>query len=1478
MNNDRKKNKFLGKKKIKLKLKSKNTNSADKDRMNKLKKLPNQNTKLKNTHNKNSNYLFERDKNFFSVNNLNGFSSLIMRKNITSSLNNNVLLDQLQNKQINNLSNNSYNENISLSSKNIITHNFFNNNNNKLKNNYHIKEICNSNNNDLYNSFDYKTNQLHNINSQRSSIKNENKGFNNLFKGPNPLNLNNINTNDFSTVISDNGNLIRRNLSNSNNNINENNLIITKNKFLSLLEFNKDEYKLNFGIDLDTDKNLQNIKENSIMSLNSDLNVLHSDLFLYTKFENSKPYKLLEYIMSNNDSGSSLGANQYSNSTTLNNYNNLNNPNTFNNNQFINKNFLRSNVDQELYEEIKKTIFNKPKCFLTEPKSFIQKTLFQYIKSDFTNSNIIKIFDKCNSKIEKHFKAGVNCNPFVKDKFTYQNILLEKLKDNYNNDLLLEINDTDMLKSLIYIVNKNNKVGYKFKKQGFNSAMISNSAIGNNFKKKEEKNENALSENLSEEININYINNPFNVNNSNKCNNGFFLQTLKINLSFLSNSLQEFQHQSNSNRHSDMYDELNKDNLTSELEFEKKKISVLENNYNKDKTELLRRIKKALFYDNKSKGMDLCQNCDKENRIINKNEETKVSENNNTSESGRLKKFIYRKMRCLVNDDNKKTVVILKSLKNKEQNIKLFCKILELFCKCREDDFEKILKKMKDYLCGIDLDLVDNLDKILKVFKLDNIENESKIKINQESFSENINLENNLYSNNHLYISNEKQKIIPDTIYEEENGEYKNNADIENENVRKFYNAKKKNHDHNLNRKNNLVKNLLNIKAFWVNFRLLFSMINILEKKSENSLQKLTDEKFWKIIFNYIANKDYKIGKTKLNKMKLKTDKNQNNTELFENKEICIINIEKKTKKKNPTDTDQDLKEKHDENKGIVVQKRKYIRTKLRNQPKKKMDNQNNNNNESKDENLMNCSENKIPNILNMNYSKDEFFRNTNKEILYNEKGEGIQDIKFTKEEKGKKGKSVKEKTNDVQKKDVQQQKTLDKELRKNLRKSKKNTKELQQLIENSEEKPNKNNKEEFKSKSEVTLIDTECKEIILNRIKDKIPLFDIFTRNAKLLKKCFSNYNISYKKRLANKSSLKLNEKESVRNKAENEKKTRRHIIRNNIKKANEAEKQKADKTKSKRKPNVKSKNSLQSPDKIIRNENDKSIRDQDVLIDLVSPSNFFKNSNNFIEKESIKSEISEHLNPFNNILNNFGNKAFIHNNKNIYDMNSIGIEKEEHDERTVSDLSEVALTNSNMKISKNQKQIKIKGNVIINNYYNIFPTANISDPSQILNTFGRNTHTNILNNCVSTEKNISNNMSKLHNILIPVQAGNLNQISNNKLINERPIRTETVITSGNKRNNRKSNSSFISEETKIKLNGYDKKLKSEYIFNFSAENLNNEQDSNYRNKQIKPKNEMNVFSSPKQQQRNTRSGNKNEEIVELKPIIRPRKKKNEQ
>ena len=168
--------------------------------------------------------------------------------------------------------------------------------------------------------------------------------------------------------------------------------------------------------------------DNKPTSLVSDLNSLNYNLFLCTKFENSKPYKMIDYII--------------------------------NNDNYI----LNRQNDKDKFEEMKKPIFTKGKNDSENNINILYKSLYEYFKTDFSTSYLSLLFEEVNSFIQKKYnkdntnnKDDINIAEDKKDKFTYSNFVTDRLKQKNKASLISYTSDVDFVKSLIYLNNKFNK-------------------------------------------------------------------------------------------------------------------------------------------------------------------------------------------------------------------------------------------------------------------------------------------------------------------------------------------------------------------------------------------------------------------------------------------------------------------------------------------------------------------------------------------------------------------------------------------------------------------------------------------------------------------------------------------------------------------------------------------------------------------------------------------------------------------------------------------------------------------------------------------------------------------------------------------------------------------------------------------------------------------------------------------------------------
>ena len=260
---------------------------------------------------------------------------------------------------------------------------------------------------------------------------------------------------------------LNNNIDNSENK-NKNNHI--KNKKLGNFKDLNDNINNNKIINNDTNIELnKNNNETEVENENSTLIIdfykLYYHLFQSNRLDNSKPYKFVDYLIS----GDNL--------------------------------LFNLKKDKIRFEEIKKGISLKPKTNSQINDQLLNKSIYEYLKCDFSNSVLKKIAEKINmflmnryinKKKEKNSAENSMCLE-KKDKFTYSNFLSDKLKDNSNKSCLSFTNDTDYFKSLIYVCNKYSK--YIGKKEIPEKILIEslekNKKILDNFKNSKEDREEA---------------------------------------------------------------------------------------------------------------------------------------------------------------------------------------------------------------------------------------------------------------------------------------------------------------------------------------------------------------------------------------------------------------------------------------------------------------------------------------------------------------------------------------------------------------------------------------------------------------------------------------------------------------------------------------------------------------------------------------------------------------------------------------------------------------------------------------------------------------------------------------------------------------------------------------------------------------------------------------------------------------------------
>jgi hypothetical protein len=204
------------------------------------------------------------------------------------------------------------------------------------------------------------------------------------------------------------------------------NPLLIKNDYEALIAENKEELEQlkiieekDNGVGQDNEANKESPTRLNV--INTDLTRIFTGLFDFIKFENSKPYKMIDYILQND--------------------------------------LASFTPDKKKIEEIKKTVFNfkasKRETKTDHLKIPIFKSLYQQFKSDFNFSMLFKLVDKVNSFITESYLVTDRVNVSVKDKFTYQNYLFEMMKK--ERDFFTEMYDHEIIKALIYLCNKNFK-------------------------------------------------------------------------------------------------------------------------------------------------------------------------------------------------------------------------------------------------------------------------------------------------------------------------------------------------------------------------------------------------------------------------------------------------------------------------------------------------------------------------------------------------------------------------------------------------------------------------------------------------------------------------------------------------------------------------------------------------------------------------------------------------------------------------------------------------------------------------------------------------------------------------------------------------------------------------------------------------------------------------------------------------------------
>ena len=273
-----------------------------------------------------------------------------------------------------------------------------------------------------------------------------------------------INIEKILSFQNNNQNKVNSALINNNNDIKTQNSNSKNKKSVSMIDINNNKNINEMKNDLNKNNTKKEI-DNGNSTLIIDFYKLYYHLFESNRLDNSKPYKFVDYLIA----GDNL--------------------------------LFNLKKDKNRFEEIKKGITLKQKNNSLINEQLLNKSIYEYLRCDFSNCFMKKIAEKVNEflmnryiskKKEKNSVENSLCME-KKDKFTYSNFLSDKLKDNTNKSCLSFTNDTDYIKSLIYVCNKYSK--YIGKKEVPEKILIEslekNKKILENFKNSEEGEEEA---------------------------------------------------------------------------------------------------------------------------------------------------------------------------------------------------------------------------------------------------------------------------------------------------------------------------------------------------------------------------------------------------------------------------------------------------------------------------------------------------------------------------------------------------------------------------------------------------------------------------------------------------------------------------------------------------------------------------------------------------------------------------------------------------------------------------------------------------------------------------------------------------------------------------------------------------------------------------------------------------------------------------
>ena len=585
------------------------------------------------------------------------------------------------------------------------------------------------------------------------------------------------------------------------NNTNDNIVICVKNKTPHKQKFRK-------GLSKSKGKKTNKITEEERVIKMSHLFNLYHYLFIKSGLVCSKPCRFVDYLS----------------------------------NEIYSNEYNSSNKDDYLkitFENIKKLIYNLSD---EEPENvLINRIIKEYFHCNFENSIIEKFIKKINQiLIEENpnleSKNIDNLNAFIennsisinndtydknskskKDKFSYSNLLLEKLKNNNYQSCLSMTNDLDYFKSIIYINNKCSKNINKAQplEKDILNALEENKNLINSFKeenkqKAEQENNFYLNKILKNRKLKNYINKKLSIFNNRLGNNIFKLldkKNLKKIICLLKNSKKDLENKLEKINEIIAPEKISKDDLSFfkiliffiggltlmknfPNEIAKNDLALLNSLYQYFNKKTTSKIKnrsnlksiKVKENNNKIKTENIYQNSTNENSIS-LVEERKIEER----ENNKIIKIILNDNDIPLNYENKETT------KHNEGNInKLFSNLSSISKNEKKPEIQINNTKYLD----------KNINKNLLIYNDIYQKNQSKENKKLNNFEQRIlneiSLGNDIFKLNYIKLREKKSKIkeIDEAIYEK-----KINIEIKEE-ITKLNELKDINNNNNENNNN----------------------------------------------------------------------------------------------------------------------------------------------------------------------------------------------------------------------------------------------------------------------------------------------------------------------------------------------------------------------------------------------------------------------------------------------------------------------------------------------------------------------------------------------------------------------------------------------------------------------------------------------------------------------------------------------------